>query len=60
MSQKSFGAMLGASRESVNKQFRAWQSDGYLILGRSYVVLTRPDALQRIVDVERLGVAEGE
>ena len=60
MSQKSFGAMLGASRESVNKQFRAWQSDGYLILGRSYVVLTRPDALQHIVDVERLGVSEGE
>jgi CRP-like cAMP-binding protein len=51
MSQKNFGGMLGASRESVNKQLHAWQSEGLLTIGRGHVVLTRADDLARVIDV---------
>jgi CRP-like cAMP-binding protein len=52
MSQKNFGGLLGASRESVNKQLHAWQSEGLLTIGRGYVVLIRPDDLGRVVTME--------
>jgi CRP/FNR family transcriptional regulator, cyclic AMP receptor protein len=45
MSQSAFGALLGASRETVNKQLKAWQDEGLILTGRRYVVL---------VDTERL------
>ncbi len=51
MSQKIFGGLLGASRESVNKQLHAWQAEGLLTIGRGYVVLARPDDLARVIDV---------
>ena len=51
MSQKNFGGLLGASRESVNKQLHAWQSDGLLTIGRGFVVLARPEDLARVIDV---------
>ena len=51
MSQKNFGGLLGASRESVNKQLHAWQSEGLLTIGRGFVVLARPEALARVIDV---------
>ena len=44
-SQRNLGAMLGASRETVNRQLHAWQDDGLIRLGRGYVMITRPDAL---------------
>jgi CRP/FNR family transcriptional regulator, cyclic AMP receptor protein len=47
MSQRSFGAMLGASRETVNKQLKAWQDDGLILTGRHYVVLIDPERLAR-------------
>jgi CRP-like cAMP-binding protein len=51
MSQKNFGALLGASRESVNKQLHAWQAEGLLTIGRGYVVLARADDLARVIDI---------
>ncbi len=51
MSQKNFGGLMGASRESVNKQLHAWQSEGLLTMGRGYVVLARPEDLARVVDI---------
>ena len=44
-SQRNLGAMLGASRETVNRQLHAWQDDGLIRLGPGYVVITRLDAL---------------
>ncbi len=51
ISQKDFGALLGASRESVNKQLRAWQSEGLIKLGRGFIILRQPDALACVVEV---------
>ncbi len=51
MSQKNFGGLLGASRESVNKQLHAWQAEGLLTIGRGFVVLARPEDLARVIDV---------
>lgn len=50
ISQKDFGALLGASRESVNKQFQAWQSEGLIKLGRGFIILRRPDMLACVVE----------
>lgn len=51
MSQKTVGALLSASRESVNKQLAAWQSEGLIKMGRGFIVLTQPEELARIVEV---------
>ncbi len=51
MTQKNFGSLLGASRESVNKQLHAWQSEGLLTIGRGFVVLARPEDLSRVVEI---------
>ncbi len=51
MSQKNFGAMLGASRESINKQLGAWRREGLIKKGRGFIILTRPAELSCIVDV---------
>lgn len=49
MSQKDFGGLLGASRESVNKQLGAWQDEGLIIMGRGFIVLTQPKELARMI-----------
>ena len=57
MSQKTLAALLGASRESLNKQLSAWQADGLIGMGRGYVVLSRPDELARILAAGQLGLS---
>lgn len=52
MSQKDLAALLGASRESVNKQLSAWQHDGLIKMGRGYVVLQRPQDMVQIAEHE--------
>lgn len=52
MSQKDLAALLGASRESVNKQLSAWQHDGLIEMGRGYVVLCRPGDMIQIAEQE--------
>ncbi len=51
MSQKNLGALLGASRESVNKQLHAWQNGGLIKMGRGFIILRRPEELARLIDV---------
>jgi CRP-like cAMP-binding protein len=51
LSQRVLGEMLGASRESVNKQLQAWSGQGILRLERGHLVLLRADALGGIVGV---------
>jgi CRP-like cAMP-binding protein len=43
--QQDLADLVGTTRESVNKQLRAWADEGIVALGRSRVVLKRPDAL---------------
>ncbi len=52
MSQSAFGAMLGASRETINKQLKAWQDEGLIITGRRFVVLVDVDRLARSPGLE--------
>ncbi len=52
MSQSAFGAMLGASRETINKPLKAWQDEGLIIAGRRFVVLLDVDRLTRSTGLE--------
>ena len=52
MSQKNLSALLGASRESVNKQLHAWQTEGLITIGRGHVFLHQPDDLARVIEIE--------
>lgn len=46
ITQSELAAMLGASRESVNKQLNAFAREGWVVLGRGSVTLKDPAALQ--------------
>ena len=52
MSQSAFGAMLGASRETTNKQLKSWQDEGLINTGRRTVVLVDADRLARSVGLD--------
>ncbi|MBS0559928.1 MAG: Crp/Fnr family transcriptional regulator [Proteobacteria bacterium] len=49
LSQRDLSNLVASSRESVNKQLRVWRDDGVLELDEGYLVLCRPDELQRLV-----------
>ena len=51
MSQGNLGALLGASRESVNKQLAAWRNEGLIDMRRGFVVITRPQELARLIEL---------
>lgn len=46
--QQDLGAMVGASRESVNKQLRLWESKGILSLQQGFLVLENQNFLKRL------------
>ena len=48
LSQQDLANLVGTSRESVNKQLRAWETEGILEIGRARVVLKRPEALEAL------------
>jgi CRP/FNR family transcriptional regulator, cyclic AMP receptor protein len=47
ISQKVFASLLGTSRETLNKQLHAWQSDGLIRLEPNVVVIEQPETLIR-------------
>jgi CRP-like cAMP-binding protein len=47
VTQAELAAMVGATRESINKELRALEDRGILQLGRSRVILLRSELLQR-------------
>ncbi len=49
VSQQELGGLVGASRENVNKQLRAWQRAGLVELGKRLVVIRDLDALEELV-----------
>ncbi len=51
LSQRDLSTLVASSRESVNKQLRAWQKDGLLHLDSGYIVLRRPAALKGMLEV---------
>ena len=46
--QQDLADLVGTTRESVNKQLRAWVAEGFVELGRGRVVLKRPEALEAV------------
>jgi CRP/FNR family transcriptional regulator, cyclic AMP receptor protein len=47
ITQKELGEIIGMSRESTNKQLRAWEERGWVRLEKGGVVITNPAALSR-------------
>jgi CRP-like cAMP-binding protein len=47
-SQQDLGNLVAASRESVNKQLRAWQEAGLLKIEHGAITLLQPTALSRL------------
>ena len=48
LSQEEWGDLVGATRESINKQMRAWTEEGLISTDRGHVVIHRPDALEQL------------
>ncbi|MBK8208977.1 MAG: Crp/Fnr family transcriptional regulator [Rhodospirillales bacterium] len=48
--QHTLAAMIGTSREAVNKQLRSWEVDGMIDVGRGSIVVLDRSRLERIVD----------
>jgi CRP-like cAMP-binding protein len=49
LSQRDLSTLVATTRETVNKQLRAWEEDGLLENERGYVVIRRPDALAALI-----------
>jgi CRP/FNR family cyclic AMP-dependent transcriptional regulator len=48
ITQQELAGMVGATRESVNKQLQVWQSAGVLQLGKRLVVIPDVDAIEAL------------
>jgi CRP-like cAMP-binding protein len=48
LSQGEWGNLLGVTRESINKQIRIWTTQGILSADHGYIVIHRPDELEKI------------
>ena len=49
LSQRDLSTLVASSRESVNKQLRAWQKDGLLGKDGSYIVILQPASLRQMI-----------
>ncbi len=50
LSQQEIGNMIGASRESVNKQMRAWEEEEIVKFEDGYVTVTQVNKLEDLAD----------
>jgi CRP-like cAMP-binding protein len=50
LSQEEWGDLVGTTRESVNKQMRAWSDEGLIRIDAGYITLLRPEAIERLAD----------
>jgi CRP-like cAMP-binding protein len=48
LSQEEWGDLVGTTRESVNKQMRAWGDEGLIRIDAGYVTLLQPEAIERL------------
>ena len=48
MPQQDLADLVGTTRESVNKQLRAWEEEGIVELGRGRVVIKQPESLEAV------------
>jgi len=50
LSQANLGAHAGMMRENVNRQLRAWESDGLIASDHGLITLIEPDRLKAMID----------
>jgi len=48
LSQEEWGDLVGTTRESINKQMRAWGDEGLIRVDAGYVTLLKPEAIERL------------
>ena len=48
LSQEEWGDLVGTTRESVNKQLRAWTEDGLITVDRGYIVIHNRRELEKL------------
>jgi CRP/FNR family cyclic AMP-dependent transcriptional regulator len=48
LSQEEWGDLVGAPRASINKQVRAWREEGLISMDRGYIVIHRPEELEKL------------
>lgn len=51
LSQRELGELVGASRESVNRQLGAWEEEGVLRFEHGYLTLLAPERLERLASL---------
>lgn len=51
LSQQDLADLVGTSRESINKQLRAWEEQGLLALRRGHIDILDKDALEDIAEM---------
>ncbi len=50
LSQAEWGDLVGTSRESVNKQFRAWREEGMIRFDGGRLTITDLDEMEKLAD----------
>jgi CRP/FNR family transcriptional regulator, cyclic AMP receptor protein len=55
LTQRNLSEMIGMSRESTNKQLRAWEKQKFIELQRGGIVVLAPGALETIATTARKG-----
>lgn len=48
LSQEEWGDLVGTSRESVNKQLRAWTEEGLVTVDRGYIIIHDREKLEQL------------
>ncbi len=48
LSQEEWGDLVGATRESINKQLRAWSEQGIVRSEKGFLVIRRQESLERL------------
>jgi len=51
LSQRELGDLIGATRESINRQMREWTAQGVLGRQRGWVIVQQPEFLARIAEM---------
>jgi CRP-like cAMP-binding protein len=50
ITQQEISEMVGMTRESINKQLRAWAMRGWVRLEHGAIVVLKPEPLQELID----------
>ena len=51
LSQGEIGKLTGATRESINKQMRAWEADGLIDCTKGFITIKDPEKLEELSDL---------